>query len=915
MWKSAVLKWIVAVFVSVATLSATPVELRVCTYNVGADFEQNFGLGAPGAPDYDAVRDVLLRLNADVVCLQEIHVRDTRSQNGATPAIELLQADLGLSHLYVPSSEIDSSLRVVILSRYPFSASGEIEAPAGANDLTRAHPVVTVDVPDTDFDPTLIGIHGKAGFAEDDRFRRAVDIFRIEKYLATSGLSAADNVILLGDFNTIDSLSDQTFTALPPQNVSGESDPDKLPVSYDLGDDFSFPITYFREPDDYFSFITFDIIDARSPSGSDNTQGSSRLDYILISPALSMRPFAAEVYRTTQDTNSSGLPKSGSPLPSGTGSDASDHFPVVADITLESDLPNLIFTASAGPYLEGTFTADALTISLPSAAEQDITATISISAPDEIAGDGTTLTFQPGETQKTFNLQALRDGIDDGAQLVTITATAIGYDDAETSVMIADIDQPFIALGNTGAQVRFDDFTGGADPAGFNTDRLDWISVDASDLTPGWQHQLLSSPANRLLGIRLDESSTPAIATATVRNTTNRTLTDLKIGFNASNFELSLPTSADTINVDFIAPDGTISSLPDLDFDSGEFQFDTLATSISGQNILPNDEFQLRFTFTPGPSDISANDDIFLNEIHYDNSSSDVDEFVEIIVGAARNIAPSDVILTFYNGSNAQAYRTLTLADAISVTQIPDPSVAPALVSIYHVPVAGLQNGDSDGVAISLADGTVIQTISYEGPLTAADGPAAGITFTELPVSQSPAQPAGEGSLYLTGSGLRSSDFAWTRTTEANTPGALNPAQTLTSPISRALLSIDNLIVTSDGDADGDGFRDFDEIAIFGTDPDDANSRYQTSISADATTLSYTAISGYQHQLQTSADLVTWIDVGEPRSHLNSTTTFDPNGSIIARSFPVSIILPEAFDTAFYRIKLKQSSFPALQPN
>ena len=47
---------------------------------------------------------------------------------------------------------------------------------------------------------------------------------------------------------------------------------------------------------------------------------------------------------------------------------------------------------------------------------------------------------------------------------------------------------------------------------------------------------------------------------------------------------------------------------------------------------------------------IAGPNDVWLNEIHYDNSGADVDEFIEISVGSA--ITPTDVVVHLYNGNN-----------------------------------------------------------------------------------------------------------------------------------------------------------------------------------------------------------------------------------------------------------------------
>ena len=79
--------------------------------------------------------------------------------------------------------------------------------------------------------------------------------------------------------------------------------------------------------------------------------------------------------------------------------------------------------------------------------------------------------------------------------------------------------------------------------------------------------------------------------------------------------------------------------------------------------------------------------------------------------------------------------------------------------------------------AIALVDpaGNVIQFLSYEGSVTATEGPAAGMTANLLPVSEEPSIALGY-SMQLTGTGSTYSDFSWT--TAPDTIDAINSGQT-----------------------------------------------------------------------------------------------------------------------------------------
>ncbi len=58
-------------------------------------------------------------------------------------------------------------------------------------------------------------------------------------------------------------------------------------------------------------------------------------------------------------------------------------------------------------------------------------------------------------------------------------------------------------------------------------------------------------------------------------------------------------------------------------------------------------------------------------------------------------------------------------------------------------PASGIQNGPSDGIALVEPLGSVVEFLSYEGTLTALDGPAIGETSTDIGVIEDDTTPAG----------------------------------------------------------------------------------------------------------------------------------------------------------------------------
>lgn len=125
----------------------------------------------------------------------------------------------------------------------------------------------------------------------------------------------------------------------------------------------------------------------------------------------------------------------------------------------------------------------------------------------------------------------------------------------------------------------------------------------------------------------------------------------------------------------------------------------------------------------------------FISEIHYDNGGADTGEFIEVQLPAGTTSGGMSVVL--YNGSGGASYDTKTLP---TVTASAD---APA-VAVYDYPSNGIQNGAPDGVALVGANGAVLEFLSYEGTFTATNGPAAGMTSTDIGVSEAGTEPAGQ---------------------------------------------------------------------------------------------------------------------------------------------------------------------------
>lgn len=157
----------------------------------------------------------------------------------------------------------------------------------------------------------------------------------------------------------------------------------------------------------------------------------------------------------------------------------------------------------------------------------------------------------------------------------------------------------------------------------------------------------------------------------------------------------------------------------------------------------------------------------WINELHYDNTGTDTNEFVEIAGPAGSNLTGWQLIA--YNGNGGGSYLTVTLSGTIPNQQNG--------MGTRSFAMSGLQNGAPDGVALVNASGSVVEFLSYEGSLTATNGPANGMTSTQITTGQDDTTPAGW-SLQRVGTGRVPAAFTWS-SPQPSTQGSVNTGQTL----------------------------------------------------------------------------------------------------------------------------------------
>ncbi len=133
-----------------------------------------------------------------------------------------------------------------------------------------------------------------------------------------------------------------------------------------------------------------------------------------------------------------------------------------------------------------------------------------------------------------------------------------------------------------------------------------------------------------------------------------------------------------------------------------------------------------------GPSSVTvtppaAVPSVRFSELHYDNTSADVNERIEIEGPAGTDLTGWRVLL--YNGDGGVVYDTRLLAGTIPTT------CGGRGVIVVDYPANGIQNGP-DGLALVDASNTVVEFLSYEGTFLATSGPASGRSSSDITVAE-----------------------------------------------------------------------------------------------------------------------------------------------------------------------------------
>ena len=340
---------LIAILLFFAWLAAAAVEARVVRV---ASFNIENGPGAPGTTDYAATKDVVARINADVVGFQEL--LGTNEVNWRSIAQELNYPHVTFG---TNRTSMSGNQRLGYFSRFPIVQTNEV---IYSNEVSRVPLNVVIQVPGAAKPLVVWNMHHKADDPgaphvtytnRNNQLRRAVETLRIVQNINTyrSNNPTPDEFVMLGDLNDdiAEASAGQALEFSQADYIFFKTTLCLVPSSFIIGPDIQFPIQYRSFPDDRYGAAGGGLhrLDLRQQNGSSRVTrpASNRtLDYILVSTALRDSPLGApqgEVYNSQLDASFAGLPKAGSLLAAGTSLAASDHLALFADIHMDDAVP------------------------------------------------------------------------------------------------------------------------------------------------------------------------------------------------------------------------------------------------------------------------------------------------------------------------------------------------------------------------------------------------------------------------------------------------------------------------------------------------------------------------------------------------------------------------------------------------
>jgi hypothetical protein len=253
---------------------------------------------------------------------------------------------------------------------------------------------------------------------------------------------------------------------------------------------------------------------------------------------------------------------------------------------------------------------------------------------------------------------------------------------------------------------------------------------------------------------------------------------------------LDIPAPVGGSEVSLASDPGTFGSVPasvTVPADQLSATFNFIAGDVGGQEVV---------TATLGASSADATvtvdagaSGLVINEIDYDQPSTDFDEFIEIYNGTGAEVDLSNLLIVLVNGGTDNEYKRIDLAQAgtlgageylvIGSQPVLDAVPDGTVTILFDLESNNIQNGNPDAVGLlDLSTGTLVDALSYGGEVTAGNvGSLGTFNFVEGTPASDRDSGSNDGSLSRTpnGSDTNDADTDWAFVATP-TPGEANAA-------------------------------------------------------------------------------------------------------------------------------------------
>jgi DNA/RNA endonuclease G (NUC1)/PKD repeat protein len=223
--------------------------------------------------------------------------------------------------------------------------------------------------------------------------------------------------------------------------------------------------------------------------------------------------------------------------------------------------------------------------------------------------------------------------------------------------------------------------------------------------------------------------------TATLKDAIDQTIADAAATYSWTSSDPAtaqvLSTTNNTATIKGLVPGGPI----------------TISLSAASNGVTKSPSPQASVTVTGAPVIVPST--TVVSEVHYDNAGTDVDEKIEIEANSGSSLDGWKLVL--YDGNGGKLYTTNSTFALSGV--VPSNCDNGRGVIVLSFPANGIQNGSPDGWALVNPLNQVTEFMSYEGTMTAIDGPAVGLTSTDIGVFEATDTPVGR-SVQRAGNGV-----------------------------------------------------------------------------------------------------------------------------------------------------------------